>query len=73
MEEETKPEILRCPLERVVLKSKLLDMGEPMEILALAMDPPDLNRLEQTVLLLKEVIYFCVQIFLILLAILYFL
>ncbi|XP_075222041.1 tudor domain containing 9 protein spindle E isoform X2 [Lycorma delicatula] len=55
MEDETKPEILRCPLERVVLKSKLLEMGEPIEILALAMDPPDLNSIEQTILLLKEV------------------
>lgn len=44
--DESVPEILRCPLEHLVLNSKLLDMGEPKAILALAMDPPDLSNLE---------------------------
>ena len=55
MEQDAKPEILRSPLERVVLKSKMLDIGEPKTILGLAMDPPDLSSIEKTVLKLKEV------------------
>ncbi|XP_076656930.1 tudor domain containing 9 protein spindle E isoform X2 [Halictus rubicundus] len=51
---ESPPEILRAPLENVVLKSKLLDMGEPKAILALSLDPPDIGNLERTILLLKE-------------------
>ena len=54
MSQEVSPEILRAPLENVVLKSKLLDMGEPKAILALSLDPPDLGNLEKTILLLKE-------------------
>ncbi|XP_076750927.1 tudor domain containing 9 protein spindle E [Xylocopa sonorina] len=51
---EVLPEILRAPLENLVLKTKLLDMGEPKAILALSLDPPDLGNLERTILLLKE-------------------
>ncbi|CAL7951071.1 unnamed protein product [Xylocopa violacea] len=51
---DVSPEILRAPLENVVLKTKLLDMGEPKAILALSLDPPDLGNLERTILLLKE-------------------
>ncbi|KAK9299728.1 hypothetical protein QLX08_007354 [Tetragonisca angustula] len=54
LSQEVSPEILRAPLENVVLKSKLLDMGEPKAILALSLDPPDLRNLEKTILLLKE-------------------
>ncbi|XP_068981713.1 probable ATP-dependent RNA helicase spindle-E [Bombus flavifrons] len=52
--QEVSPEILRAPLENLILKSKLLDMGEPKAILALSLDPPDLRNLENTILLLKE-------------------
>ncbi|XP_055533952.1 probable ATP-dependent RNA helicase spindle-E [Wyeomyia smithii] len=48
------PEILRCPLENVVLKAKLLEMGPPHSILALALNPPDLSDIRNTVLQLKE-------------------
>nr|XP_034176745.1 probable ATP-dependent RNA helicase spindle-E [Osmia lignaria]XP_034176746.1 probable ATP-dependent RNA helicase spindle-E [Osmia lignaria]XP_034176747.1 probable ATP-dependent RNA helicase spindle-E [Osmia lignaria] len=51
---EASPEMLRSPLESLVLKAKLLDMGEPKAILALSLDPPDLSNLERTILLLKE-------------------
>jgi len=34
---------------------KLLDLGPPKEILSLAMSPPDLQNIERTILLLKEV------------------
>ncbi|XP_033332718.2 tudor domain containing 9 protein spindle E [Megalopta genalis] len=54
LSKEAPPEILRAPLANVVLKSKLLDMGEPKAILALSLDPPDLANLERTILLLKE-------------------
>ncbi|XP_043265220.1 probable ATP-dependent RNA helicase spindle-E isoform X2 [Colletes gigas] len=51
---EVSPEMLRAPLSNLILQSKLLDMGEPKAILALSLDPPDLENLESTVLLLKE-------------------
>lgn len=57
LNDEDKPEMLRGPLERVVLLSKLLDMGQPKAILGLAIDPPDLGALETSILSLKEV--FC--------------
>ncbi|XP_050675302.1 probable ATP-dependent RNA helicase spindle-E [Leptidea sinapis] len=53
--EDCQPEIQRCPLERLVLLAKTLDMGPPSDILALAMDPPDLSNIHRTVLVLKEV------------------
>lgn len=55
LEEECEPEMLRCPLEKVVLQTKMLNMGEPKSLLALALDPPDLNNIERTILVLKEV------------------
>lgn len=54
LEQEAKPEILRSPLEMVVLKTKMLDIGEPKALLALAMDPPDLSSIEKTILKMKE-------------------
>ena len=45
----------RCPLEQLVLKAKILDMGEPKAILGLALSPPNLDDIERTVLNLKEV------------------
>lgn len=47
------PEMTRSPLERVVLKSKMLDMGAPHAILASAMDPPNLGDIQNTILQLK--------------------
>ncbi|XP_031345439.1 probable ATP-dependent RNA helicase spindle-E isoform X2 [Photinus pyralis] len=50
------PEILRAPLNHVVLASKLLDIKEPPKaILALAMNPPALDSIDSTVLYLKEI------------------
>lgn len=54
MTESNPCELLRCPLENVVLKAKMLNMGKPVEILGLAMDPPDLFDIKKTVLILKE-------------------
>ncbi|XP_020627735.1 putative ATP-dependent RNA helicase TDRD9 [Orbicella faveolata] len=49
------PEMQRCPLEQVVLKVKLLDIGPPKAVLRLALQPPDSDDIERTVLLLKQV------------------
>ncbi|XP_014473196.1 PREDICTED: putative ATP-dependent RNA helicase TDRD9 isoform X2 [Dinoponera quadriceps] len=49
------PELIRSPLANVVLKAKMLDMGEPKALLALALDPPNLSNLQSTISLLKEV------------------
>ncbi|XP_045453165.1 probable ATP-dependent RNA helicase spindle-E [Melitaea cinxia] len=51
---ECQPELIRCPLERLVLIAKMLDMGPPSDILALAMDPPDMSNIYRTILVLKE-------------------
>ena len=40
-----------------MLKSKLLNMGSPKEVLALTISPPDLRSIEKTVLILKEVCF----------------
>ena len=53
--EEGDPEMLRAPLENLVLNAKLLDMGEPKCLLALSLDPPDLSNLKRTILILKEI------------------
>ena len=46
--------MLRIPLENVVLKAKQLEMGPPHEILALALTPPNLSDVQNTILVLKE-------------------
>ena len=45
----------RCPLDKLILQVKVLDLGEPKAILALALSPPNLDDIERNVLLLKEV------------------
>ena len=53
---ETTPALLRSPLEQSVLRAKELDFGKPERVLALALDPPALNRIRSCILSLKEVI-----------------
>ena len=48
------PEILRVPLTKVVLDVKLLNLGPPKDLLALAMDPPEVRSMVTTVTSLKE-------------------
>ncbi|XP_066550485.1 ATP-dependent RNA helicase TDRD9 [Amia ocellicauda] len=48
------PEILRSPLASIMLKVKLLDMGDPRSLLSTALSPPDLDDIERTILQLKE-------------------
>ena len=52
------PELCRTPLSQVVLKAKVLDMGEPSALLALAIDPPNLADIYRTILTLKQVSIF---------------
>lgn len=56
MFQEPIPATLRCPLDRMVLLSKLLELNEPPQaILALLLDPPNLSNIESTIWKLKEV------------------
>ncbi|XP_045135762.1 ATP-dependent RNA helicase TDRD9-like isoform X2 [Portunus trituberculatus] len=48
------PEMCHTPLTQVILKAKVLDMGEPHSILALALDPPDMGDICRTILILKQ-------------------
>ncbi|XP_014066219.2 ATP-dependent RNA helicase TDRD9 isoform X2 [Salmo salar] len=48
------PELVRAPLANIMLKVKLLDMGDPRSLLSTALSPPNLNDIERTVLQLKE-------------------
>ena len=45
----------RSSLEQVVLQAKVLDLGEPKAILALAPSPPHIDDIERTIVSLKEV------------------
>ncbi|XP_060606288.1 ATP-dependent RNA helicase TDRD9-like isoform X2 [Ruditapes philippinarum] len=49
------PEMRRCPLDKLILQVKVLDLGEPKAILALALSPPNLDDIERNILTLKEV------------------
>lgn len=44
-----------APLATIMLKVKLLDMGDPRSILSTALSPPNLRDIVRTVLQLKEV------------------
>ncbi|XP_031439020.1 ATP-dependent RNA helicase TDRD9 [Clupea harengus] len=47
------PEMQRAPLDSILLKVKLLDMGDPRTLLSTALSPPNLSDIERTVLKLK--------------------
>ena len=46
IQNEHEPEMRRAPLDKLILDSKLLDMGPPVAILSLAMDPPDFGNIK---------------------------
>ncbi|XP_060919687.1 ATP-dependent RNA helicase TDRD9 [Labrus mixtus] len=48
------PEMLLAPLGTIMLKVKLLDMGDPRSLLSTALSPPNLGDIVRTVLQLKE-------------------
>lgn len=54
MKAAAQPEMVTSPLDNVVLKAKHLKFGTPKEILALAMNPPKLDNIEQSIVRLKE-------------------
>ncbi|CAF0984305.1 unnamed protein product [Didymodactylos carnosus] len=49
-----KPALLQESLDRVVVQAKQLNIGPPKAILALAVEPPNINDIELTILKLKE-------------------
>jgi ATP-dependent RNA helicase TDRD9 len=53
MTQWTEPEMLRVPLERVILKTKLLTNRKPKNFLAGALDPPNFENVKNSVLILK--------------------
>ncbi|XP_060863705.1 LOW QUALITY PROTEIN: probable ATP-dependent RNA helicase spindle-E [Metopolophium dirhodum] len=55
LEDHELPEMSRCSLSRVILMSKILDMGTPKQLLASALDPPDLTNIILTIRTLKQV------------------
>lgn len=44
-----------APLTTIMLKVKLLDVGDPRSVLSTALSPPNLSDIVKTVLQLKEV------------------
>ncbi|KAM8915292.1 ATP-dependent RNA helicase TDRD9 [Spinachia spinachia] len=48
------PEMLLAPLATIVLKVKLLDMGDPRSLLSTALSPPNIGDIVRTVLQLEE-------------------
>uniref|UniRef100_A0A671WK84 ATP-dependent RNA helicase TDRD9 n=1 Tax=Sparus aurata TaxID=8175 RepID=A0A671WK84_SPAAU len=48
------PEMQLAPLTKIMLKVKLLDMGDPYSVLSTALSPPNLGNIVRTVLQLKE-------------------
>lgn len=53
--EADKPALKRCALEKIVLKTKMLDIGlPPFKILGLAINPPDKTSIDNAIMLLKE-------------------
>jgi HrpA-like RNA helicase len=55
MYQEALPEMEKASLEAVVLQVKILNMGSPEEILAIALDPPRQSGIGRAVANLKEV------------------
>ena len=56
LNEHSIPEMLRAPLEQLILQVKLLDLGpSPSMTLQLALQPPRVSDIKSTILLLKEV------------------
>ncbi|XP_044744588.1 probable ATP-dependent RNA helicase spindle-E [Coccinella septempunctata] len=55
LQKRSVPEMMRSPLEIVVLHTKMLELSEePKAVLALALSPPNLSNIENTLWHLKE-------------------
>jgi ATP-dependent RNA helicase TDRD9 len=60
LDEYQTPEILRVSLDKLVLKIKKNEVcfnGKPKEVLAMAMQPPKLDKIETTIMKLKMVLF----------------
>lgn len=56
LDKDVTAEILRAPLDRIVLATKQLDLDDPPKAtLALLIDPPNIGNIESTIWSLKEV------------------
>ena len=51
----TTPEMQRCSVEQLILWCKIINIGDPLDFLSYALDPPNLNKLREGALLLLEV------------------
>lgn len=54
LDENALPEMKISPLDDVILKIKCFDLDSPKAILALAVDPPELDGIQRSVLRLRE-------------------
>ncbi|GFR02577.1 ATP-dependent RNA helicase TDRD9 [Trichonephila clavata] len=55
------PEMKRCPLTKTILQVKKLNVCEPQDMLAYALDPPDLSDIGYAILQLKEALALTVK------------
>ncbi|GFW11949.1 ATP-dependent RNA helicase TDRD9 [Trichonephila clavipes] len=55
------PEMKRCPLTKTILQVKKLNICEPQDMLAYALDPPDLSDIGCAILQLKEALALTVK------------
>ncbi|GFY41720.1 ATP-dependent RNA helicase TDRD9 [Trichonephila inaurata madagascariensis] len=55
------PEMKRCPLTKTILQVKKLNICEPQDMLAYALDPPDLSDIGYAILQLKEALALTVK------------
>lgn len=39
------PEMLRCPLDRIILQTKVWDIGTPVEVLQMALETPNVQEI----------------------------
>lgn len=49
IEDFSSPELLRIPLEKLILKIKVWDCGEPEKILGRAIQPPNIKNIEAAI------------------------
>lgn len=55
LEKHPTPEICRCPLDLAVLRTKILALGSPKELLAQCLKPPLIEGIRSSVLKLKRI------------------
>ena len=48
------PEMQRCPLERLILQVKVMELGSPIDILGKAIQPPEIANTKAAMKVLLE-------------------